>query len=120
MGEFLGGRDDDGLNIRGQAAVGIRYAALILEIKHVAHAADYVMYAKFAADVDGKSIVIDYADALHAGCGLADNVYLLLGREESALILVDTNCHHDLIEHRERARENIEVPFGKRIEGPRE
>ena len=46
-------------------------------------------------------------------------VYLLLCGEESPLVLVDTYCHHDFVEHRERAREDIEVSFGKRIEGPR-
>ena len=120
MREFLRSRDDDGFNLRGKPAVCIRDASLILEIEHVAYATHYVMYAQLPADIYGQAIIIDSTDPFHAGSSLADDVQFLLGSKESSFILVHTNSHHDFVEHRERARENIEVSLGKRIEGPRE
>ena len=120
VGELLRSRDYYGFNLGSETAVGIRDAALVFEVEHVPDAPDYVAYAELAADVYGEPVVIDDLHSLHAGCGLADDIQFLLRGEEPALVLVDTYSYDDLVEHREGAAEYIEMPFGKRIEGPRE
>ena len=66
MGEFLGGRDDDGLYLGGQAAVCIRNGPFILKIEHVADAPYDVAYAKVAADIHRKTVILNYLDVLQA------------------------------------------------------
>lgn len=120
VGELLRSRDYYGFDLGSETAVGIRDAALVFEVEHVPDAPDYVAYAELAADVYGEPVVIDDLHSLNAGRGLTDYLQFLLSGEESALVLVDTYCNYDLVEHSEGAAEYVEMPFGKRIEGPRE
>ena len=116
MGEFLCGRDYDGLDLGSQPAVRIGDGTFVFEVKHVPHATDYMADAKPAADFYGKSVVIDGPYSRDAGCSLAYDIQLLFGSEETAFVLVDTDCHHDLVEHGEGTLEYIQMPFGKRVE----
>ena len=117
VGEFLGSRDDDRLYLRGEAAVGIGDGAFLLEIEHIAYAADDVGYAEIAAHINRKPIVFNNLHAVKPVCGLTYDIHSLLVCVESSLVLVHTNCNHYGIKHSEGALENIEVPCGERVEG---
>ena len=121
MGKLLGRRDDDGLDLRGQAAVGVRNGFLVVEVHHVADAADDMPDAQLAADLDGQAVIGHDAHAVgHVGGGLPDDIHFLFVREEAAFVLVDTDGDNDLIEHRQGTAENVEVPRGEWIERARE
>ena len=57
--ELLGGGDYYRFNLRRKPAVGVRDAALRLEIEHVSYSPDYMFDAKRAADVDSEAVVGD-------------------------------------------------------------
>ena len=76
--------------------------------------------SQFPAFVHGKIVIFDDAHSLDAFDGLADDVEPLVHVEESALVLVDADCYHYFVKHRESPLENVEMPCGKRVEGPRE
>lgn len=107
MGEFLGGRNDYGLDFGGQAAIGIGNGTLGLEVDHIPYAAHDVAYAQFAAGVDGEVGIFDDPYVGHAGSGTANYFEFLLVGEEAAFVLVDTHGDYDLIEHGEGASKDI-------------
>ena len=119
MGELLGGRDYDRFDVRSKAPVGIGYRPLVLEIQHIAYASHYMLDAEFAALVDRQRVVFYYLNTFKAISYLTDYVNPLVHREESPLVLVDTDRHDYLVEHREGALEDIEVTCGEGIEGSR-
>ena len=120
MREFLCGRDDDSLDFRSKTAVGIRDGTLVLEIKHVPDAPYYMGDTQLAAGIDSKVVVFDYLDPVHTADSLAYDIHTLVHAEESAFVLVDTDCDDDFIEHSQRPAENIQMAGGKRIERSRE
>ena len=120
VGEFLRSRDDDGFNLRGKAPVGIGNAALVFKVEHVAHATHDMPHPQFAADVDGESVIVDNSYTADPFCRLTDDIQFLLCGEKTALVLIDTDGHHDFIEHRECTLEDIEMSLCKRVERPGE
>ena len=120
MSILLGCRNDDGLDLRSELSVGICNRPLGFEVDHVADTSDDMVYAELTAYVYGQGVILDDAHALEASCRLLYYAYALLVREETALVNVDTDSHHDFIEHRKGSLENIEMSRSKRIERPRE
>ena len=120
MCKLLGSRNDHGLYLGSDAAVGIGDGAFVLEIEHVAHSSDDMMDAELTACIYCEAVVFRDTHALHTGRRLTDYVHALVHVEEAAFILVDTDRHHYLVEHREGSLENIEMACGKRIERPGE
>jgi len=106
---FLRRRDDDSLDFRGEAAVCIGNRTFILKIKHVSDSSDYMSDSKFAADVDGQSVILDDLDSIKSRSGLTDDVYFLVVVVETALVLIDTDCHDKFVKHGQSSLENIEV-----------
>ena len=119
MSELLCSRDDDRLYVRSEAPVGVGYRPLVLEIEHIAYASHYMLDAEFAALVDRKGVVFDYFNTFESLSYLTDYVNPLVHRKESPLVLVDTDRHDYLVEHREGTLEDIEVTCGEGIEGSR-
>ena len=116
MGELLGRRNDDGLDVRGQAAVRVGDGALGLEVDHVPDTADDVVDAQFVAGVDGEVAILDDRDAGKPLRSLPDDVEPLLHVEEAALVLVDTHGDDHFVEHREGTLENVQMTGRERVE----
>ena len=116
MRELLGRRDDDGLDVRGQAAVRVGDGALGLEVDHVPHAADDVVDAQLVAGVDREVLILDDRHAGQPFGGLPDDAQALVHVEEAALVLVDAHGDDDFVEHRERAFEDIQMAGRERVE----
>ena len=116
VGELLGCRDYDGLDIRGQAPVGIGYRPLVLEIQHVPDTPDYVMDSQFPARIDSEGVVFYDVHPFKVTYDLTDDVHSLFHREESPLVLVDTHSHGNLVEHRKGPLEDIEMAGSEWIE----
>ncbi len=118
--KLLGGRDDDGLDLRSQPAVGIGNRPFVLEVQHVAYTPDNVAYAEVAAHVNGEPVIFNYLNIVQPGSGLAYNAFLLLIGVEARFVLVDAYCDHYIVEHGEGAAQNIQVTGRKGIERSRE
>lgn len=118
MCEFLRRRYYDGLDLWGQPAVGVGGAPLGLEVYHVAHAPDYVPDTEFPADIYGETVIICDRDTLQLAYGVMYDGEPLFRGEQSAFVLIDANGHHDLVKHRERALEYIQMPCCERVKGP--
>lgn len=116
MGKLLGGRYYYGLDLGSEPAVSVRDCALILEIKHVAHASYDMVYTHLAAHVDRETIIVDYADTFDPIDGLAYDVHPLFSIEEATLVLVDADGDDNPVEHRQRPLENVEMAGGERVE----
>ena len=116
MCELLGGRYDYGLDIGGKTPVGIRDRPFVFEVQHVAYTPDDMVYTKFTAGIDGKVVVLYHFDALHTLGYLSDYVNPLVHGEETSLVLVDTHCYDNLIEHRQSPFEDIEMSGSEWIE----
>ena len=120
MGKLLGRRDDDGFNLGSQAAVCVGDGPFVFKIEHVAHAPHYVAYAKVAADVDGKSVVLNDFDILKPGSGLAYDALFLIVGIKAPLVLVDADGNDHVVEHCKGAPQDVEVTCGKGVERPGE
>lgn len=117
---LLSSRYYDGLDLRSQLSVCIGNRPLGLEVYHVANAPHDMIYAELTAYVYGQGVILYDTYALEACSRLLYYAYALLVREEAALVNVDTDSHHDFIEHRKGPLENIEMSRSKRIERSRE
>ena len=73
--------------------------------------------AHLAADIHGQPVIFDTGDACHALSGLANDIQTLVHVEEPAFVLVDTGCHDDFVEHRQRTPQDIQMAGSKGIEG---
>ena len=114
--EFLCCRDDNGLDLRSQAAVGIGNGTLVLEIEHIPHTPYDVTDAQIAADIDGESVILNYAYIVEAFGSLKDNAFLLFVGIEPGLVLVHTDSDYYLVEHCQSAPQDVEMSCSERIE----
>ena len=119
MGELLGGRDYDGLDVRSQPAVRVRNRAFCLEIDHVAHSPYDMVDAEFTTLVNSKVVVLDYTHAFQSFRGLTDDVNTLLIRKEASLVYIDSHSNDHFVEHGQRPLQDIEVTSRKRVKGSR-
>ena len=117
VGVLLTGRDEDGLDVGGDVAVGVRNGLFRVEVHEVAYAPDDVADAQAPADFDGQAVVFEHLHAIaeRSGC-LADDVQPLFIVEKSLFVLVEADGDHDGVEHRQGPFQDVEVAGGKRVE----
>ena len=116
MGEFLGGRNDYGLDFRGETTVRIRNGAFGLEIEHIPYSSYYMLDTKRLAGVDSQVVVLYDPDVVHPRNGLAYYLQTLPVGEESPLVLIDAHGDDDLVEHSQGSFQNVEMSCGKGVE----
>ena len=109
VGIFLGGRDDDSVDLGSKMPVCICNRLLIVEVRHVADSPDDVLYTKLTADVHGKAVVTYDPDPLQVLSGLGYDVLALLHGEKAFFSLVDSNGHDYLVEDREGPGKDVQM-----------
>ena len=120
MGELLSRRYDDSLDVRCEPPVSVSYGTLSLEVNHIPHPTDDMVYAQFVAGVNGKVVILHYADSVQTAHSLTDYAYPLVHIEEPTFVLVDSHGHDHFIKHRQRTLQDVEMTGRKRVKRPRE
>ena len=120
MGIFLGGWDDNGVDVRIQMTIRVSHRLLIVEIGHIPHSPDYVLDAQLFTKLDCQAVIRDDLHALEASGGLGDDVLTLLHRVEPALGLIDSDRHDHLVKDCQGSGKNVQMAGGERVKGTRE
>ena len=78
MGIFLGGRNDDGVDVRRQMTVSVRDRLFIVKIGHIPDPSDYMPDAQLFTEIDSEAIITHDPDSAQPLSGLRDDVLTLL------------------------------------------
>ena len=116
-GVAAGGLEEDGFDIRGEAAVHEGHLELVLVVGDGADAAQDGGAAEGAGEVDHEPVKSGDGDVVEGGGGFAEHLGALFDGEEGIFDRVDEDGDGEVLKEERAALDQVDVAVCRRVKG---